>query len=63
MTENEYKTFANVLKNVAHELNEYADKLSEGKHVDWEWSTYALDAQGAVYDLLVRDKVIDDPNA
>jgi hypothetical protein len=57
MTEQGKKEFAEYLRQVARELGEYADSLEFGSG-EWTFSTYALEAQGAVYDLMKQDGVL-----
>ena len=51
--------FAAMLDSVADELKVYAARLRrDGPGADVEEGTYTLIAQGAVFDLMVEDKMI-----
>lgn len=59
------REFAAMLSLVAGEMAEYANAIGaahlEGKDihsVEWKWSTYALEAQGAVHDLMKADGLL-----
>ena len=52
--------FANTLDLVAVELQAYAKALrTDGKDAEWHWSTYGIEAQSAVFDLLRVDGHIE----
>lgn len=54
--------FSAMLELVAKDLNEYAREIRKArgdpKKVNWRWSTYALEAQAAVYDKMKEDGYI-----
>lgn len=59
-----HKKYAETLRHVAKDLVEYADALErEGPNADWRatWSTYTLEAAGAVFNQLVQDGELKEP--
>ena len=58
MTHEEFEELAAALRDVVTALVAYADAIDrDGFSADFEGSTYALDAQAAVHDLMQKDGV------
>jgi len=60
--------FAEMIKDVAKELEQWGDTILDSVQnpkgmPDWELGSYTLEAQAAVWNLMVADKLIGDDNA
>jgi hypothetical protein len=59
MTLAETVAFAAMLRSVARDLILMSDAIENGREpTAYDPSTYALEAQGAVYDQMVQDRII-----
>lgn len=63
MTKEEMIEFGAMLRSVGVALNHYGRDLIEAgmrnqPKPDFQWSTYALEAQAAVYDLMKKDGLL-----
>lgn len=54
------RLFADYLQMVAAEMLEFAEQLnfSDGQNTDFTWSTYMLETQAALWEIMKRDKLI-----